>query len=167
VKPMQRALIALCPVAVLALASCATSHLVTQDTLQPLRRGMTQAAFGVEITIPPKSTFAVEFEEASYPVEVFDMQTGTRTETSSHWVSMYPSGGYMATSTYQVPVSEDYVFIFDEGGLMYWGFLNEMQKEDDEVVQGLAPLVVAEYQHQLKLEKEKYEKDLARSRGAK
>jgi hypothetical protein len=97
------------------------------------------------------------------------MQTGTQTVTTYHpgtttYHPMYPHGGYTTvtpgyTSTIQVPVSADYVFVFDKTGLVYWGFMNELQKEDDQLISALAPRIVVEYKNQIRIANEKRQKE--------
>jgi hypothetical protein len=166
-----------------AVLSCTTtSSLITQDTLNSIRRGMPRDEFTESIspaakrsnqterTITPKSVFAVEYESATYPIEIYDMQTGTKTVTQyfpgmTVYHPMYPYGGYTTTTpgyttTIQVPVSADYVFVFDKAGLIYWGFMNELQKEDDQVISALAPLIATEYENQKRIADEKRQKEL-------
>lgn len=165
-----------------AMASCATtSSLITQDSLSSVRRGMPRNEFTAAISpaaesskqpqrgITPKSVFAVEYESETYPIEIYDMQTGTKTVTMFHpgvtmYHPVYPYGGYTTvtpayTSTIQVPVSADYAFIFDKTGLIYWGFMNELQKEDDQLISALAPLVATEYENQIRIANEKRQKE--------
>jgi hypothetical protein len=44
-------------------------------------------------------------------------------------------------TTYQVPVYDDYIFLIDNNGLLYWGFLAELNKADDELIISLAPII--------------------------
>ena len=64
------------------------------------------------------------------------MQTGIRTYS---FYTYTPYGGYYTWTSNSV--SEDYVFIFCDDRLMFWGFLNECHKADDELVRQLAPLI--------------------------
>jgi hypothetical protein len=166
------------------MVSCATtSSLITQDALSSIRRGMPRGEFAATISPAPsspsllqgkkgpRSAFAVEYESVTYPVEIYDMQTGTKTETVYHpgmtvYHPIYPHGGYTTytpgyTTTVQVPVTADYVFVFDQAGLMYWGFINELQKDDDQLISALAPLILAEYDNQVRMANEKRQKELA------
>jgi len=176
---------ALFPFALLALAmaSCSTtSSLITQDNLSSIRRGMPRDEFTASISpatessrqpqreTTPRMVFAIEYETETYSIEIYDMQTGTKTVTQYHpgitmYHPMYPYGGYTTTtpgytSTTQVPVSADYLFVFDKTGLVYWGFMNEVQKEDDQLISALAPLIVTEYENQKRMADEKRQTEL-------
>jgi hypothetical protein len=161
-----------------AMVSCTTtSSLITQDTLNSIRRGMPRDEFTASISpaaksskqaqrkTTPKLVFAIEYESATYSIEIYDMQTGTKTVTQYYpgmYHPMYPSGGYYTpgyTTTIQVPVSADYVIVFDKTGLIYWGFMNELQKEDDQLISALAPLVVTGYEDQKRIADEKRQKE--------
>jgi hypothetical protein len=132
---------------VLSLSSCVTG--LTMDKIQKIHRGMTLGEFHTQVTISPKQTFPIEYLGTKYDIEVYPMQTGTRTQIGYVW-NKY--GGY--TTTYQVPVYDDYIFLFDEKGLMYWGFMNELQKADDELIQQLAPIIAEESKKQAELAKQ-------------
>jgi hypothetical protein len=166
-----------------AIVSCTTtSSLITQDALTSIRRGMPRSEFTASISpapgsskqlhneTSPRSVFAVDFGGVSYPVEIYDMQTGTKTETVYHpgmpmYHPVFPHGGYTTytpgyTSTIQVPVSADYVFVFDQAGLLYWGFMNELHREDDQLISALAPLIATAYDNQKRIADEKRQKEL-------
>jgi hypothetical protein len=124
----------------LFLLSCLTNRAITMDDLQGIHRGMTPAQFMSQITAPPRLAFPVEYQGIQYAMQIFPMQTGT--QTVSQYVSMYPHGGYVTTR--QVPVYTDYAFVFNDKGLMVWGFFNELQKSDEDIIQNLAPLIASE-----------------------
>lgn len=72
-----------------------------------------------------------------YQVQIFPMQTGTATTYSS----IYVEGTYIPIST-SYPVSEDYAFLFREDSLLFWGFLHEYARSDDELIRRLAPIIM-------------------------
>jgi hypothetical protein len=114
------------------------------NALQPLSRGISHEEFRKRITSTPKSEFPIENKGVAYSVEVFSMQTGTNTVVTPQYVwNKY--GGYTMMVTRIVPVYADYFFIFDKTGLLYWGFMNELQKADDELVNQLASLISSKY----------------------
>ncbi len=123
----------------LILASCVTG--LKMDDIQSIHRGMSHDDFKSKVTRAPDKTFNVENDGIEYSAEVYPMQTGTRAVSVYHW-NQY--GGY--TTVDQVPVFSDYIFVFDPKGLFFWGFMNELQKSDDETVQQLAPKISAAYQ---------------------
>ena len=137
-KYMRKVLrLAISLIPIFALLSCVSG--INMNEIQNIHRGMTHDDFKTQVTIAPKSSFPIEHEGVQYSIEIYNMQTGTRTQSQYVW-SQY--GGY--TMVTQVPVYDDYVFVFDGKGLFTWGFLNELQKSDDELVQQLAPEISAE-----------------------
>lgn len=110
---------------------------LTMDRLQTLSRGMDHKSVQSSIGRLPAKAFQVQENGSAYAVEVYPMQTGTTTHTTYHY--MPGGGGYPVTTT--VPVTEPYVFIYDAGNLLFWGFLADCQKADDTRVQQLAPLI--------------------------
>jgi hypothetical protein len=134
------AVLALSLFCAILISSCVTG--ITMDSIQSVHRGMSHEEFKAQVKMAAKSIFSVDLEGTEYKVEIYNMQTGTQTQTQFHY-SKY--GSY--TTTTQVPVYSDYVFIYDQN-LLFWGFLNEMQKSEDELVQQLAPVISAEYKKQ-------------------
>jgi hypothetical protein len=128
-------------VSVPLLFSCVTG--ITMNEIQGIHRGMAHEEFKLQVKIAPRSAFPLEHDGVQYAVETYFMQTGTRTQSNYVWTKY---GGY--TTTTQVPVYDDYYFVFDDKGLMFWGFMNEFQKSDDELVQQLAPQIATEAKEQ-------------------
>ena len=105
---------------ILLLVSCATPP-ITNDQIQTIERGIDHERFDSIIIREPISSFYLKHKGLSYSIEIHPMQTGTEK------VTYFYSDGYVTrviTNTYSV--SEDYFFIFDRDGLIYWGFLNEL-----------------------------------------
>jgi len=158
----------LAPIIALTIVSC-TSTMIKQDDLSAIKRGMSNNEFEAFLktrnaNTQPKYTFPVTYESEAYGIEIYDMQTGTRTVMTSTYVySKY--GGYSMPVTTVVPVTAEYVFVFEKTGLLYWGFFNELQKEDDQLIQGLTPLIVDEYENQKRIAHEKLEKQMQQGKG--
>lgn len=87
----------------------------------------------------PAKVFTVNDPDGGleYQVQIFPMQTGTATTYSS----IYVEGTYIPIST-SYPVSEDYAFLFREDSLLFWGFLHEYARSDDELIRRLAPIIM-------------------------
>lgn len=117
------------------LSSCVTP--LTMDKIQKVKKEMTHDEFRSQITISPKQAFSLVYSGVNYNIEIYQMQTGTQLQESS------VRGGAWGekTGAREVPVYDDYVFIFNEKGLMYWGFMDELQKAKDELIRQLAPLI--------------------------
>jgi hypothetical protein len=146
----------------LAVVSCATT-LIKQDNLQTVKRGMTRPEFQRHVTAKPREALLIDYEGATYPVDIYDMQTGTKTVTTMQYVwTKY--GGYSYPVTTIVPVTVAYLFIFDESGLVYWGFENELNREEDDLLQALSPLIVKAYVEKKALDDEKRKKQQEQTR---
>lgn len=120
---------------VVTFASCAKLP-IKMDDIQTIEQGIDYGRFKSLVQRKPTSTFSIQHKDLYYAVEIYPMQTGTSTQ----YTYVYsPYGGYVVP--YSVPVSEDYIFIFHNDRLIFWGFLNECHKADDELVRQLAPLI--------------------------
>ncbi len=159
-KPLVRSSLAL--LLVLGLVSC-VSTMIRQDDLQSVHRGMTREDLKAQFKAEPSMTVAMDYEGAPYSADFYDMQTGTKTYTTMQFVySQYGSYSYPVTTV--VPVTEEYLFIFDEKGLVYWGFRNEIAKEEDPLIQGLAPLIDQKYMEEKAAYAERQEKQIQSTR---
>jgi hypothetical protein len=125
------------------LSSCVTG--ISMDAIQGVHRGMTHEEFKGQVTIEPKQAFPLQHGGVPYGVETYRMQTGTSTQRTYVW-NKY--GGYWVTT--QVPVYDDYYFVFESNFLRFWGFMNELQKSEDELVRQLAPRIAEEAKVQSK-----------------
>jgi hypothetical protein len=130
---------------VMMLFSCVTG--IRMDDIQQVHRGMSHDEFKSQVTIASKFAFPIYHKGIHYEIEIYPMQTGTRTQSSYVWTQ---SGGY--TTFYEVPVYDDYTFVFDDKGLMFWGFMTELQKSDDELVLQLAPLISSKAKEQYQMQ---------------
>jgi hypothetical protein len=81
-----------------------------------------------------KSNFKISENSEEYDVLIYDMQTGTEQRMGTN---MNPTTGVPTTFWYDVPVSEPYAFIFKNNKLLFWGFLNECGKEDNDTIVNL------------------------------
>jgi len=120
---------------VIIFVSCARPP-ITMNSIQSIEREMHYDRFKSQVTRKPISSFNIQHNGISYFIELYPMQTGIRTYS---FYTYTPYGGYYTWTSN--PVSEDYVFIFCDDRLMFWGFLNECHKADDELVRQLAPLI--------------------------
>jgi len=118
--------------AVMIFSSCAKPP-IKMDDIQTVKHGIDYGKFKSLIKRKPTSSFSIQHKDLAYAVEIYPMQTGTSTQ--------YTYAPYAGVVPYTVHVSEDYVFIFHNDHLIYWGFLNECHKADDELVRQLAPLI--------------------------
>lgn len=92
-----------------------------------------------------QSTFNLLENHQEYTVFLYPMQTGTEKRQSTRYSpsasSGMPSGamggGSFVTSTYDATVSTRYAFVFKDDKLLFWGFLYEFGREDDETVANL------------------------------
>ncbi len=126
--------------AVMIFSSCAKPP-IKMDDIQTVEPGIDYGKFKSLIKRKPTSSFSIQHKDLAYAVEIYPMQTGTSTQ----YMYVYsPYGGNVVP--YSVPVSEDYVFIFHNDQLIYWGFINECHKADDELVRQLAPLISEQYE---------------------
>ncbi|UCE73012.1 MAG: hypothetical protein JSV56_08205 [Methanomassiliicoccales archaeon] len=123
----------------LLISSCAKP--IRMNDIQAIEPGIEYDKFKSLVQRKPTSSFGIQHKGLSYSVEIYPMQTGTRTQASyvptqygGHWVY------------HSVPVSEDYFFIFHNDRLIFWGFLNECHKADDELVRQLALLISEQYE---------------------
>ena len=98
------------------LVSCAQAP-ITMDRVQTLERGIPYEEFKSLITRKSSSASSIECKGISYSIEIYPVQTGTRTQLI--YVPSVSGGGFMTPTS--VPVREDYIFIFDKGRLIFFG----------------------------------------------
>jgi hypothetical protein len=136
--------------ALLVLLGCGGRPL-TMNKIQFVEQGMSSSSLLSMVKEEPNKVFTV-VDPASgleYPVYMFYMQTGTKNIPSGYWsgeIGMY----IMQYDT--VPVSEDFAFLFFEDSLLFWGFLTEFARSDDELMRRLAPIMVVEAKQPIKKE---------------
>jgi hypothetical protein len=125
--------------ALLVLLGCGGRPL-TMNKIQFVEQGMSSSSLLSMVKEEPNKVFTV-VDPASgleYPVYMFYMQTGTKNIPSGYW-----SGEMYIIQADTVPVSEDFAFLFFEDSLLFWGFLTEFARSDDELMRRLAPIMVA------------------------
>ena len=116
------------------LISC-TTHIAMND-IRSIRKNMTRSELRSLLHKSPSSAFQIVCETEEYWVDVFKMQTGTAIRT--HYVY---SGNHFITHYYPYPTTENYFFIFQDNGLIYWGFIHELHNSENASVSNLAPLI--------------------------
>jgi hypothetical protein len=129
-----------CLLFITVMSSCVTG--ITMDEIKNIQKQMSLSEFKTQVKKPPVKRLVIEHEGLKYTVEVYPMQTGTTTQ-SQYVYNAYTKMGY--TQTVIVPVYEDYFFLYKDDGLLFWGFMADYQKSDDELIQKLAPEILAEY----------------------
>jgi hypothetical protein len=132
-----------------ALLSCTSGLQIAKSSLSEIHRGMSQKECRAALFAEPKLQFTVNHDEAAYPIEVYDMQTGI---ISSPTASYIPSqwGGIIVPGTTYSGVYSDYVFVYNEKGLIYWGFMDDLHETEDKLIQELSPLIFLEKERALK-----------------
>jgi len=129
-------------VALVFLGSCSS---IIMDELQFVERGMStndlfqmlgRNAYNVFTVVDPE-------DGLEYQVRIFYMVTGTYTTYDPGYYigDKYIPGGY---ETYSV--HEDFAFLFLEDSLLFWGFLHEFARSDDQRIMRLAPMIIEESQ---------------------
>jgi len=90
------------------------------------------------LQMEPERLFVVDHEGKTYRIEIYPMQSGSKTYHYYQPPTQYSAGTSYSTTE---SVTNDYAFIFDGDKLIYWGFLYELQKCENELVVELAPIV--------------------------
>ncbi|MCF7920880.1 MAG: hypothetical protein K9N06_13295 [Candidatus Cloacimonetes bacterium] len=119
----------------LLLAGCAM-NLITMDQIQNVTRDMTGEEVRLMLEKPPQYDYLVNGNDQVYYAEVYQMQTGTKTCYSPP-TQTNPVGG-----TYTVPITDDYLFLYKDNKLYFWGFFNELSKSEDEEIQGISQDII-------------------------
>lgn len=129
--------LALIAAMLLLLVGCA-SHL-TMNKIQFVERGMATNSLSSMVEREPAIVFTVVDPEVGleYHVQIFPMHTGTATV----YYSIY-SEGMIIPFPIAYPVSEKFVFLFCEDSLLFWGFLHEFARSDEQLIRRLAPLIM-------------------------
>lgn len=122
------------------LMSCATH--ITLDQIQSIQKGMSLYEMRTLLEKTPKYYFNIT-NNKDYFCEIYPMQTGTRTVTSFTPATKYSPA---RTTTSQVPVTDDFIFIYQNEMLLYWGFLNEINKVDDLEIIAISQKILDKYE---------------------
>jgi len=95
------------------------------DQINSIDRATTPETLREQVGRAPEWSIVLTFDEREVFVQVFPMVTGTQVmQTYTQYGTQYS----------EVPVTEEYMFIFEEGTLLNWGFLAELKREDDQFV---------------------------------
>ncbi|MCF7920883.1 MAG: hypothetical protein K9N06_13310 [Candidatus Cloacimonetes bacterium] len=124
------------------ISSCASY--ITLDQIQTIKRDMTYLEVRELVEKAPEESFRFTSNEMSYYVEVYQMQTGMST-TSTYTP---PSPGFPGglTSSETLTSTADYLFLYKEQNLFYWGFFYELNKSEDEEVLKISQDLIEAYQ---------------------
>ena len=114
---------------------------LTMDQLQTLQRGQSPAQVQEQLKRPPEAQFSLQHANKEYHVEIYQMQTGSRMESSvvCNQYGCYPM-------SYSVPVTQLYLFVYEaDSGLYTWGFEEEVSKSEEGELVGLTQRIQEAY----------------------
>ncbi len=86
-------------------------------------------------------------EKLEYEVRIFLMVTGAESSPSGLWTQ-----GMYIPITYTFPVHETFAFLFFQDSLLFWGFLHEFARSDDQRIRRLPPIIIQEAQRETQRE---------------
>jgi hypothetical protein len=134
-RKLSRYLEASVVVVVVLLVSCGP---LTMNKIEFVERGMSSNRLSSMVKGKPFKVFTVVDPEGGleYEAHMFYMQTGTKTHYD-------PGNKYISGRWETSAVSESFAFLFFEDSLLFWGFLHEFARSDDELMRRLAPMIVA------------------------
>ncbi len=104
------------------------------DEIELVERGMSSESLSSAVGREPNKvcTFIDPQDGSTYHVEIFPMLTGYK--YSYVWTQY---GGYLSPS----PVTEEYLFLFREDSLIFWGFLGQYFQSSDPALWRLYPII--------------------------
>ena len=122
----------------LLLVGCA--HPLTMNRIQFVEQGMSSNSLSSMVGQKPPKVFTVvdPVSGLEYQAHMFPMQTGTRTYQHSYT----DSEGNLIVVTNTYPVADDFAFLFCEDSLLFWGFLHEYARSDEQLIRQLAPIIM-------------------------
>lgn len=127
---MQKFILLFC----LFMFQCYTAkNMIKMDQIQTIEKGNSIETVKSMFTEPPESEFTVSEQSKTYQILLYLMQTGTKKGATS---VPSPQGGFTSI-THNEPVAEDYVFIFEDDNLLYWGFLHELGRSENDLIVSL------------------------------
>ena len=126
--------------ALVFLGSCSS---ITMDGLQSVERGMSTNDLFLMVERNAYKVFTVIDPEdgLEYQVRIFFMVTGTQTYDCGSWI-----GDVWIPQECTHAVHEDFAFLFFQDSLLFWGFLHEFARSDDQRIRRLAPTIIDEAQ---------------------
>jgi len=123
------------PLLLILLVGCAGP--ITMNKIQHIEQGMRSNSLSSMVERKPAREFMVIGPEndLEYKVQVYPMQTDTITTASYTKYTTY---------YYTTPVTSNYVFVFREDALLFWGFPHEYARSGRRAIRHLAPLIMIE-----------------------
>jgi hypothetical protein len=123
-------------VALFFLGSCSS---IGMDDLQFVERGMSTNDVFLMMERNAYKVFTVVDPEdgLEYQVRMFYMVTGTQTYDCGSWI-----GGVWIPQECTYSVHEEFAFLFFEDSLLFWGFLHEFARSDDQRIRRVAPTII-------------------------
>lgn len=123
----------------LLLVGCAGP--LTMNKIQFVEQGMSPNNLSSMVDRKPAKVFTVIAPEdgREYEIQIFPMQTGMTTTYSYYCTD---PEGVPVYQTMRYPVSESFAFLFYEESLLFWGFLHEYARSDDQLIRRLAPIII-------------------------
>lgn len=127
----------------LLLTGCASKSKLHMDSLAHIARG--QSTKEVEQNLINSPSMTLEFEDPdNAKVQVFQMVTGTQTvQTSIYVAGVNGAPGYSIPTTSVVDVTEPYYLLYKVDSLVFWGFLEEFGRSEDEGIRKYRSLIDA------------------------
>lgn len=106
--------------------------MIKMNTIGIIEKGNTCDQIRKMTRKKPKTEFSVSDSTGTYDVLLYHMRTGTyfvwhNSTTFNPFTGVSSSTSYASTES----TTEDFAFLFGNGRLIYWGFLNEFGKADD------------------------------------
>lgn len=127
-------------VALVFLGSCTTPF--SWDNLQVVEQGMSAHDLWLMLGNAYKVFTVVDPEDGlEYQVRIFSRPTGTYTYDCGSWI-----GDVWIPQECTAHHHEDFAFLFFEDSLLFWGFLHEFARSDDQRIMRLAPMIIEESQ---------------------
>jgi hypothetical protein len=137
----------------LVFSGCANKAKIYMDSLAAISLGMPNEEVQSKLGRTPKMEFPLE-EAEECEVEVYSIVTGKDLVSSTIFLPGINGGpGRTQTIYNEVENLEPYFLLFKGGKLLYWGFLDEFGKSDDEEIRNLGPLIGQTYRQQVKAKK--------------
>ncbi len=107
--------------------ACASPIYMNQ--IASISRSTTQQELHTMLGRSPEHSFALAQGNRTLEIKVYPMVTGSKP------VLTYTPQGTIYS---EVPTTDDYIFIFESNALLCWGFLTEIQRENDEFLNQVA-----------------------------
>jgi hypothetical protein len=132
----------LCLVILLALVSCGSLP-VSKDDLGEIRQGLSQKECWSKLHAEPARQFVAIHDGVHFSVDVYNMTTETTASTMNRY-AWTKYGVLTFPETIYSSKTNDYAFIYDQTGLIYWGFIKDLYKANEQLIRKLSPLIASE-----------------------